>query len=73
MSCFIPDTYFQINWLDEKEDDLFNVMSAKSVMPPEETDMECLIQFAELDIQGNFIGHKRLNMVRTCTVFIYYI
>ena len=45
LSCFIPDTYFLINWLDEEEDNLFDVVSVESVVSPEGTDILSLIPY----------------------------
>ena len=55
-SCFIPDTYFLINWLDEEEDDLFDVVSAKSVVPPEGTDILSLMPYTvcRVGYEGQF-------------------
>lgn len=39
LSCNI-DTFFLINWLDEVEDDLYDVVPSKNIVPPE--DMEIL-------------------------------
>ena len=34
----IIDTFFLINWLDESDPDLHDVVSAKSVVPPEDVE-----------------------------------
>lgn len=43
----IIDTFFLINWLDESDPDLHDVVSAKSVVPPEDVET--------LDVTGGMI------------------
>ena len=35
----VTDTYFLINWLDDSDPDLYDVVSAKLVVPPEEVEI----------------------------------
>ena len=33
------DTYFLINWLDDPEDDIYDVVNSKLVVPPDDVDI----------------------------------
>ena len=33
--CFLIDKHFLINWLDEEDEDLYDVVPSKAVVPPD--------------------------------------
>ena len=58
------DTYFLINWIDEDEDDLYDVVSTKSVVPPEGTNILNVIagSVCRVAYSGQYYRAKVINL-----------
>ena len=37
--CVLVDIFFLVNWLEDEENDLYDVVPSKSVVPPENTNI----------------------------------
>lgn len=47
MSSFLLDTYFCVNWLEKGEEDCFDVVPSKDIIPPEGVDV--------LDVNAGYV------------------
>lgn len=60
---FFLDTYFLVNWLEEEEDDLYDVMSSKCVVPPDDHSILEITSDDGLPGSDNIIRHGKLIVV----------